>query len=193
MFRTCQNGSVPRPSKTSREAIVAAAVETIDEGPAEDLSMRAVARKLELTPNALYYYFRDRKMLEAAVAAEGIRRIHSVLKKAAAGPPGPGAVRRTCHSYVRFARAHPSLYAVTMKKHPDASELVAARRSFREFLQRLFAGAGNLPADSKAEFAPWALLHGLVVLEREGLLEDSELPADASLVISALLEGFSEV
>jgi AcrR family transcriptional regulator len=184
--------SMPRPSKTSREAIVAAAVKIIDEGPAEDLSMRAVARKLGLAPNALYYYFRDRKALEAAVAAEGMRRIHAVLKKAAAGPPGLGAVRRMCHSYVRFARAHPSLYAVTMRKHPDVSELVVARRGFREFSQVLFAGAGNPPADSKADFAPWALLHGLVVLEREGLLEDSELPADASRVISALLAGFSK-
>ena len=185
-------GSMPRPSKTSREAIIAAAVKIIDQGPAEDLSMRAVARRLGLTPNALYYYFRDRKTLEAAVAAEGIRRIHAVLKKAAAGLRGPGAVRRTCHSYVRFARAHPALYAVTMRKHPDVSELVAARRSFREFSQGLLAGAGNLRGVATANSAPWALLHGLVVLEREGLLEDSELPADASRVISALLAGLSK-
>jgi AcrR family transcriptional regulator len=154
--------------------------------------MRAVARRLGLAPNALYYYFRDRKALEAAVAAEGIRRIHAVLKKAAAGPPGPDVVRRTCRSYVRFARLHPALYAVTMRKHPDVSELVAARRSFREFSQGLFAGAGDPRAASKGSFAPWALLHGLVVLEKEGLLEDPELPSDASLVISALLAGLSK-
>jgi AcrR family transcriptional regulator len=183
---------VPHPSKTSREAIVAAAVELVDQGPTEDLSMRAVARKLGLAPNALYYYFRDRKALEAAVAAEGIRRMHAVLKRAAR-PRGPGGLRRTCHSYLRFARSHPALYAVMMKKHPDVPELVAARRGFREFSQELFAGFGNPPAASKANFAPWALLHGLVALEREGLLDDSALPADAALVISALLAGLSGV
>jgi AcrR family transcriptional regulator len=183
--------SVPHPSKTSREAIVAAAVEIVDGGPSEDLSMRAVARRLGLAPNALYYYFRNRRMLEAAVAAEGIRRIHAVLKKAAAGPQGPGSVRRTCHSYVRFARSHPALYAMMTRKHPDVPELVAARRSFREFSRGVFAGIGNQQAASKAYFASWALLHGLVVLEREGLLANSELPTDASLVISALLAGLS--
>jgi AcrR family transcriptional regulator len=183
--------SVPHPSKTSREAIVAAAVEIVDESPNEDLSMRAVARRLGLAPNALYYYFRNRRMLEAAVAAEGIRHIHAVLKKAAAGPHGPGSVRRTCHSYVRFARSHPALYAMMMRKHPDVPELVAARRCFREFSRGVFAGIGNQQAASMADFASWALLHGLVVLEREGLLANSELPTDASLVIAALLAGLS--
>jgi len=172
---------------------VAAAVELVDRGPGEVLSMRAVARRLGLAPNALYYYFQDRKTLEAAVAAEGIRRMQGLLKKAAAGPQGAGAIRRTCHSYVRFARSHPALYAAMMKKHPDVLELVDARKQFRAFSQGLFAGIGNPRAASKANFAPWALLHGLVVLEREGLLEDSELPADAALVISALLAGLSGV
>ena len=172
---------------------MAAAMETIEEGQTEDVSMRAVARRLGLAPNALYYYFRDRKTLEAAVAAEGVRRMHAVLKKAAAGQQGPGLLRRTCRSYVRFARAHPTLYAVVMRKHSEVSGLEAARRGFRDFLHGLFAGGGNPRADSKANFAPWAMLHGLVALEREGLLEDSELPADASMVISALLTGLVKV
>jgi AcrR family transcriptional regulator len=184
---------MPHPSKTSKEAIVAAAVEMIEEGLAGDLSMRAVARKLGLAPNALYYYFRDRQTLEAAVAAEGMRRLHAILKRAAAGLQGPGGIRRMCNSYVRFARSNPALYAAMMRKHPDVPELVAARRGFREFSQGLFAGIENPPAAAKANFAPWALLHGLVVLEKEGLLEDSELPANASLVISALLAGLSGV
>ena len=184
---------VPHPSKTSRGAIIAAAVEIVDQDGAEDLSMRAVARKLRLAPNALYYYFRDRKTLEAAVAAEGIRRIHAALKKAAAGPQGAGAVRRVCRSYLRFARSHPALYAAMMRKHPDIPELVAARGDFREFSKGLFAGIGDPRAASKANFACWALLHGLVVLERDGLLESPEPLADESRAISALLAGLPGV
>ena len=153
--------------------------------------MRAVARKLGLAPNALYYYFPNRRMLEAAVAANGIRRIHAVLKKTSAGSQGAGAVRRTCRSYLRFARAHPTLYAVMMTKHPDLPDLVAARKDLHEFLQGLFAATGHPQPGAKAESASWALLHGLVVLEREGLLEDSELPTDASHVVSVLLAGLS--
>jgi len=60
---------VANPRKTSRKAILAAAVEIVERDGTETLSMRAVARRLGLAPNALYYYFRDRKALEAAVAA----------------------------------------------------------------------------------------------------------------------------
>ena len=171
---------------------MAAAVEIVEGGGTDGLSMRAVARKLGLAPNALYYYFPDRKMLEAAVAAEGIRRIYGILKKAVAGAQGSAAVRRACRSYLRFARAQPLLYAMMMRKHPDSPELLAARAGFRELSLGLFAGIGNPQADSKANlFASWALLHGLAELEREALLEHSELSADASLAISALLAGLS--
>lgn len=171
---------------------MAAAVEIVDRGGSEGLSMRAVARKLGLAPNALYYYFPNRKMLEAAVAAEGVRRIYAVLKKPAAGPQGADAVRRTCHSYLRFARAHPALYAMMMKKHADCPELVAARAGFSDLLVGLFASIADPQAASKANFASWALLHGLAVLERDALLESPELSADASLAISALLAGLSK-
>ncbi|HEY1204485.1 MAG: TetR/AcrR family transcriptional regulator [Bryobacteraceae bacterium] len=183
---------MPHPSKTSKEAIVAATVEIVGRDGTEGLSMRAVARKLGLAPNALYYYFPNRKMLEAAVAAEGIRRIHAALTKPAAGPQGADAVRRTCHAYLRFARAHPELYALMMKKHPDCPELLAARAGFSDLLVRLFASIGSQQAASKANFASWALLHGLAVLERDALLERSELSADASVAISALLAGLSK-
>jgi hypothetical protein len=94
-------------------------------------------------------------------------------------------------SYLRFARAHPVLYAMMMRKHPDSPELLAARAGFRELSLGLFASIGDPLAASKANFASWALLHGLAELEREALLDHPELSADASLAISALLAGLS--
>jgi len=171
---------------------MAAATELIDRSGTEEVSMRGVARKLGLAPNALYYYFPNRKMLEAAVAAGGIRRMHAVLKRAAAGKHSADAVGRACHAYLRFARAHPALYAMMMKKQPDSAELLTARAELRDLLPGLFGSIGAPPAASKADFAPWALLHGLAELEREALLEHSGLSVDASLAISALLAGLSK-
>lgn len=188
----CQDVAVPNPRRTSQKAIVAAALEIIAQDGTETLSMRAVARRLGLAPNALYNYFPDRKRLEAALAAEGIRRMRAALKKSTAGLEGAGAVRRTCRSYLRFARSHPALYAMMMRKHPDSPELLAARAGLREISLGLFASIGNPQAALKANFAAWALLHGLAVLEREGLLENSELPTEAPLAISVLLTGLPE-
>jgi hypothetical protein len=130
-------------------------------------------------------------MLEAAVATEGIRRIYAVLKKAAAGAPEGDTVHRACRSYLRFSRSHPVLYAMMMRRHPDSSELLAARAAFRELSLRLFASVGNPQAAAKANFTFWALLHGLAELEREALLDHSELSTDAPLAFSALLAGLS--
>jgi len=179
---------VPRPSKTSAEEIVAAAVEIVSQ---KDLSWRAVARKLGLAPNALYHYFPDRMMLDAAVAAEGMRRLHAALKKASARSLGVDAVRSACRAYLRFARSHPALYDTMMKRYPDTPELLAARADLREFTRKLFSGLAKPQAAGNADFMAWALLHGLSVFEREGLLETSELSADAWLAISALLSGLS--
>jgi AcrR family transcriptional regulator len=156
----------------------------------ETLSMRAVARKLGLAPNALYYYFPDRKTLEAAVAAEGTRRIHAVLKKAAARSQGASGVRAVCRAYLRFARSNPALYAMMMRAYPGVPELAAARADLRRFTLELFAGHTDPATAGKASFAAWSLLHGLVVLERGGLLE-AKLSADAWFAISALLSGLS--
>jgi|SRR5271157_2579695 len=182
---------MPYPAKTSEEAIVAATVAIIEERGVEGLSVRAVATRLGLAPNALYYHFPERKMLEAAVAARGMRRINAALRKIVARLRGEDAVRRACRSYLRFARSHPAVYAVMMRKYPDVPGLLAEREGFREVSKTLLAGLGERRAASKANIALWALLHGLIELEREGLLEPIELSAGASFGVSALMAGLS--
>ncbi|MBZ5620370.1 MAG: TetR/AcrR family transcriptional regulator [Acidobacteriia bacterium] len=179
------------PAKTSEAAIIAATVEIIEQRGVEHLSMRAVAKKLGLAPNALYYRFPERKMLEAAVATEGKRRINAVLKKTVARLQGEDAVRRACSAYLRFGRSHPAVYAMMMKGYPQVQELLAERESFREVSLSLFAGVGDQRAASQARFALWALLHGFVELEREGLLEPHEVSAGASFGVTALMAGLS--
>jgi AcrR family transcriptional regulator len=186
-----KSGLMANPPKTSEEAIVAATIEIIEQQGTESLSVRAVARKLGLAPNALYYRFRKRKMLEAAVAAQGMRGINAVLKKTAARLRGEEAIRRACRSYLRYGRSHPAVYAMLMKKYPEAPGLLAEREGFREGLARLLASLGDQPAASEAGFALWALLHGLVELEAEGLLEPLESAAGASYGVAALMAGLS--
>jgi hypothetical protein len=129
-------------------------------------------------------------MLEAAVAAQGMRRINAVLKKTAARLQGEEAVRRVCRSYLRYGRSHPAVYAMLMKKYPEIPGLLAEREGFREASVRLLAGLGDQRAP-QASVALWALLHGLVELEAEGLVEARELTAGASFGIAALMAGLS--
>ena len=170
---------MPDSQKTSHKAIVAAAVELIERDGSEALSMRAVARRLGIAPNALYNYFLDRKTLEATVAAEGTRRLRAALRRAAKGAVEAEVVCRSCRAYLRFARRRPALYAMMMKKHPDIPGLRAARAGLQDFFRGLFGSLADPQPAQTAGFMAWALLHGTVVQENDGLLDHAGLPADS--------------
>ena len=52
------------PKKTSRETILEAAIGLIEAQGLDQLSMRALAAQLGVTPNALYRYFASKAELE---------------------------------------------------------------------------------------------------------------------------------
>src|SRR5215813_5076009 len=101
------------PSKTDREAILAAAMEQVVREGIKGLSLRGLAGTLGLAPNALYRYFADRAALEAALSEESVRRLEAVLRKAAGKKAGEEAVRSIAQAYVRFAREEPEVFALT--------------------------------------------------------------------------------
>ena len=58
---------MPQPPKTSESEIVAAALTLLETKGLDGLSMRAIARRLGLAPNALYHRFPSRGALEDAL------------------------------------------------------------------------------------------------------------------------------
>jgi AcrR family transcriptional regulator len=60
---------VGRPSLTSREAILAAALKLVQQGGEKDLSFRKVAAELNITAPSLYSYFANKQALIAALTA----------------------------------------------------------------------------------------------------------------------------
>lgn len=60
----------------SRDKLIAAAIELIDEGGADALTMRALADAVGVTPMALYNHFSSKRDLLAAVAEQVISAAH---------------------------------------------------------------------------------------------------------------------
>lgn len=56
-----------RPPKTSREAIVARAIEILEREPGAGISLNRIARELDITPMSLYNYFGNRDELVQTV------------------------------------------------------------------------------------------------------------------------------
>jgi AcrR family transcriptional regulator len=143
--------------------------------------MRAVARRFGLAPNALYNYFPHRNGLEAALAAEGMRRLHVALKRATKGAQDAETLRRSRGAYLRFARGRPALYAMTMERHAGTPEPLAARAGLRDFFGTLFRSLEEPRKTQTAACAAWALLHGMAVLD------DADPPAAPFSAMEAAL------
>jgi AcrR family transcriptional regulator len=118
-----------------REALLERAAEVIAEHGIEGLSLRALARDLDVSHSAPARHFADRSELLVELAQAGFRRSIEAMDEGAdrAGTDPIARYRALGRSYVRFAMENPSYFrAIT---HPDvvahgSGELQNARRAW---------------------------------------------------------------
>ncbi|WP_328423459.1 TetR/AcrR family transcriptional regulator [Micromonospora sp. NBC_00389] len=155
-----------------RHALLAAAVEAIEEvGPAA-LSLRDLARRAGVSHAAPAHHFGDKAGLLTALAAQGFDLLAQTLVRAGDDMLAAGvayvdfAVQRRAHFEVMF---RPELYRA------DDAELVAAQGQARAALR---AGVGALPARGapadadRDSLAAWSIAHGFATLWLAGALPD---------------------
>jgi AcrR family transcriptional regulator len=164
---------MPYPSKTDRQSILSAAVKQLAHAGIRDLSLRNLAASLDLAPNAIYRYFSDRSVLEAALAGEAARQMELALRRAAAGREPVAAIREMAAAYIKFAKDSRHLYDVMMSPHVpkhDATQHQSLWAFTVEQVERI-AGVGLA---AQASVALWAFLHGAVALEAAEVLGESK-------------------
>ncbi len=96
-----------------REALIAAALDTIASRGLAGLAVAELARAVGVSPAAPYRHFRDRNALIAEVARQGFERLTDALRQAVAtGPAHPVAALERCgRAYLAFAAREPAAYA----------------------------------------------------------------------------------
>ena len=160
---------MPYPSKTDRQAILSAAVKDLARRGIRDLSLRNLAASLDLAPNAIYRYFSDRSVLEAALANEAARRLELALRKAADGREPVTAIREMSSAYIKFARDNRHLYEVMMSLHAPEHDTTSHQSLWTFTVEQVQRIAGS-DQDARASVALWAFLHGAVALEAAQVL-----------------------
>ena len=135
----------------------------LEAGGLDALSLRGLAASLGLAPNALYRYFADRAQLEAAMAAESLRRLHEVLKRAAGRKQPLPAIRAVALAYLRFAREHPHMYGMILS-HDAGSEGAAVHQESWSFIVEQVGRVSGPARAREAGVALWAFLHGYTTL-----------------------------
>lgn len=165
----------------SPEAIRKAAIEILDRYGLADMTMRRVATHLGVVPGALYWHFKNKQQLIAAIAIEMIHPVVPTLREEAA--PAPSADSDTVAQQLR----------TYLLAHRDGAELVSAaltdyalRAQVEERLAEALA-AQHPGSDSKElGIAAGTLLHfilGACTLEQSTLqraeLTGEDAPEDA--------------
>lgn len=183
-----------------REAIVARAVQIVDEGGPDALSLRSLARDLGVSAPALYDHIRSKDDLLRLVAGEGYAELAS--RWSALDPAdAPAWIRASSHAYVAFALERPGLFALMFRfrpalvEGPGDVEDPAATAVFEQALavvERASVGEG-LGAGPPLELALgiWAAVHGVATVLSMSPEMTKELWL-VDLVIDGLLAGWKE-
>jgi len=179
-----------------RRALIDAALALLTESGAEQLSLRAVARKAEVSHAAPYRHFPDKNALLAAVAERGFSQLTAALESAEPRLDSPREwLRAESLQYLNFALAHSRLYRLMFgpQLEKPAHEALASTSlaAFGQLVDRM-AEIGRQEEGTDADAGEramvlWATLHGLALLMLDGQLGALGVAGVSGLVDRAVL------
>ena len=179
---------------TTREALVEAAAELLEEGGVAAVTLREVGRRAGVSHNAPYKHFADKEDLLASVVARDLTLRHAAGQRSRAGLSSIDLVRHLLRGYVRHALAHPQLFKLTFGPWRTASaELSEAATTSRSAFVQAVADAqrdGDLPPGDPERLTALlsALAHGASDLALAGhLARDGKGRADPYDLVDDLL------
>lgn len=172
-------------------ALERAAMQLLDEKPAAQISLREVARAADVSHNAPYHHFADRRGLLKTLAERSMAGlVEAVLAAVAAATGDEDRLRAAAEAYIRFASERPhafeAIYDPTVCVPGAPTATMAPLIDELEGLLARLATDGGLgePTDP---VALWGLMHGLATLAAAGHLEREAAVAAARGAIDRLL------
>jgi len=183
-----------------RAALLDRAWDVVDAEGADALSLRQLARDLDVSHGASGRHFRDKQALLDAVAVLGFARLNAALADAVdTAGPFAGRFRAAGDAYVGFAVRHPSILRTmySAKHHPAASpELVEVSHVAMPALVALFRAAqdaGELPPRPAEEAAlvAFAAVHGVATLATDDLLDGVPWEDATAATVAAVWRGLA--
>lgn len=162
-----------------RQALISAALDLISGSNADDVTLRAVARRAGVSSAAPYHHFVDKNALLAAVARDGFDSLSAVQLDVLARPgSAQDQLERLVTEYVLFALRHPTHYRLMFRTPPsrvEGAEAVPLREialsTFGRLVEAVNAANTEISVDEAARRAlvGWATAHGAVEVSQWAL------------------------
>lgn len=167
----------------TRDRIFKAARKLFDEKGIEGVSLRNVAKKIGITPMAIYRHFEDKEALVDALVLDGLAEWSARVE---ALPPLQGFARiaQIGEAYLDFALKEPRRYEAAFllhsskaRRYPDdflAGRSPAGNAQLKAFQEMVAQGLIDKNAPVEILVTNAALSQGLITLYRAGRIAGSE-------------------
>ncbi len=159
-----------------RTRILDAARELFVSEGVESVTMRRIADRIEYSPTAIYFHFRDKDALLAELCDCDFRAFSQNFAAIARIPDPVERLRQAGRAYVAFGLAHPSHYRLMFMTPKTAGSRTITKGNPEEdayaFLKGILVDLQN-QGHLREEYAnvdlaaqvTWSAIHGLVALE----------------------------
>lgn len=162
-----------------RQALLNAALVTLETKDANSLSLREVARQAGVSHTAPYRHFADKAALLAAVAEDGFAEFGKYLRNALVENDPVQSLQAAGVAYVRYALDHPTHFRIMFSHFPavepaDSDLYSVSKESFQILVDIIDAGQATGVMKSGdvnfLAFGRWSMVHGLAMLLLDGML-----------------------
>lgn len=179
----------------SRDAVVALALDTIDELGLDGLTLAEIAGRAGVKVPSLYKHIASLEVLRSAVATAATRELAQELRAAAVGVSRKAALESLAHAYRGYALRHPARYAATQRAPLPGEAREDAHAAAAADVQQVVSATlrGYDIADDQLIDATRTLraaLHGFCALENGG---GFALPVSISDSFSRMLDGLDRM
>ena len=191
-----------------RRVLIDAALQLVDEGGAEAVSVREAARRAGVSPGAPFRHFPSRDALMQAVAAEAQRRFRAEIEAALAAAPADDPLARfRCLglAYLRWAMRNPTHFEIISSRrlfdHDRADAVSRDNAELIELTERTLAeafAAGQLRTGDlrRVQVAGRALVYGFARMNIDGHfprwgVAGPEAEQTAEAILDLFIEGIA--
>ncbi len=183
-----------------RAAVLAAARRTLEAEASGEISLRALAQAVGVSPNAPYRHFATKEALLGALAAQGFDELTASFTPFE-GLGGRARMEGCLGAYLAFARANPGLYRLMFGRKLDAlantTELGLHASGCFCALMAAVASWLDLPLEDapvrQGAAIVWSLSHGAALLDIDGaavFLSPADRPSAPGLA-KVVLDGLA--
>ncbi len=182
---------MPYPQKTEPLAILAAALDIVENQGWPALSMRSVAAALGVRASSLYRHYADRAALDSALGALAAKTLLREMESAAGRLDGPARLDAMALAYVRFARNSPALYQLIAAPGGAADSQPESKAIWNLILDAIARCSKTRRDHTPAAVVLWSFLHGYISLDAAGKFGASGPKGALEKGLAAIVKGFA--